>query len=1177
MRRKILSVLLACLMILSVMPMSAFAADETCSGTKHTLETHPEDGGKSRKVETVVPMCGEYGYTVYECLTCHEYFADNFEAPEDENDTHEWEKTTEPVEVSCTTNGTTAIYTCSKCGKTQGGETLVAEGHKYQETGRDGDCLTGGHIYKKCTVCGDEMETSISGTGAGHTWSENPVKIEEEPTWNKDGLAIYECTVCGTTKEVVICHEHDHELVKHAGKDATCLEDGANEYWECKVCEKLFADENATTEMKQEDIAIEALGHDTENAEVKLEMPATCKGGDGWKIVYCNRCGEEVRLTITAPGHTFKEEPIKVAPTCTAFGFDLYACTVCGFVERVNEVDPLGHTTYDDEASLNKVEVPADCENNGSIAWDCGRCGLAQSEVLNKTGHEPESVTVDATCARFGYEFTYCTNENCTLDSVSNYTSEDGIAYDVTVDGDAVCLIECKVGNTYNTENHNIENGTINAPTCDVDGDEVGYCVDCNAYETNILPALGHNFDITKGATSVIKQAQTCTDDEIITVTCANEGCSKTEDQSTENKATGHDFTGEPINHKPTCSSEGYDEYICQNDGCSETTKKNTLPKLEYKDEYTLEEAKTQHRGLSSDDTRDIFRAGDCVTVGLYKYSCSDCGKNVLVVIDGTGLGHVEPESYEGLDNEFAAVKATCTEGGATAQFTCTSCGEFVESVATDALGHDWDKVAGKDATCKEAGYKAKWTCKNCGADDEENNGAEITVDHEWETIPAVPATCEKGGVSEYKDCKNCDATEGKTTSTALNHKNKRVEDSRTVTCELYGYTHWLCPDCGLEYINGYTKALGHKWELDETNSTKPDCENDGENVYICENSTECTRGEVVPATGHINAAGEKIVDDCKDAVVDRDCVNCEKTIGRAHNDTFEVTVPATCKDYGYKLLVCRNCDYNKVTDVDDRYLADHSFGEWVTTVEATITSEGEKKRVCSVCEHEETEVIPAKTGIEYTLDIDNAVVSGAGYADSSLVKVTVSLNTAKPVEIWGVSFDLVYDKDVMTFVKAEFLSENFITSPLAHDNGGRVSIVASTANDENKKAQNVTIDGTEQLVVVYFRIENAEAVSGEFSFDDCMALNTAEEEIASEGETESIDIVKFLDVNEDDDANLADALIVYKMITGEISKDYDVTVDVNKDGTVNSQDFVYIYEYLVGIKTYEDMVGLTA
>ena len=53
-----------------------------------------------------------------------------------------------------------------------------------------------------------------------------------------------------------------HTLTRHAQEDATCIETGKKEYWQCSVCNKLFSDDNATTEITDAaSLEIPAKGH----------------------------------------------------------------------------------------------------------------------------------------------------------------------------------------------------------------------------------------------------------------------------------------------------------------------------------------------------------------------------------------------------------------------------------------------------------------------------------------------------------------------------------------------------------------------------------------------------------------------------------------------------------------------------------------------------------------------------------------------------------------------------------------------------------------------------------------------------------------------------------------------------------------------------------------------------
>ena len=71
------------------------------------------------------------------------------------------------------------------------------------------------------------------------------------------------------------------------------------------------------------------------------------------------------------------------------------------------------------------------------------------------------------------------------------------------------------------------------------------------------------------------------------------------------------------------------------------------------------------------------------------------------------------------------------------------------------------------------------------------------------------------------------------------------------------------------------------------------------------------------------------------------------------HIDEWTETIPALGHDWK------DNGDANHICD-RDHVTAAHTYGEWTTVKEATCTTAGEKKHTCTVCNHVETEVIPA-------------------------------------------------------------------------------------------------------------------------------------------------------------------------------------------------------------------------
>lgn len=69
----------------------------------------------------------------------------------------------------------------------------------------------------------------------------------------------------------------------------------------------------------------------------------------------------------------------------------------------------------------------------------------------------------------------------------------------------------------------------------------------------------------------------------------------------------------------------------------------------------------------------------------------------------------------------------------------------------------------------------------------------------------------------------------------------------------------------------------------------------------------------------------------------------------------WTVTKEATCTENGERKTTCTICGYEK-TEVTDK--AEHTFGDWTVTKAATEEAEGSRERSCSVCEYTATEAI---------------------------------------------------------------------------------------------------------------------------------------------------------------------------------------------------------------------------
>ena len=84
-----------------------------------------------------------------------------------------------------------------------------------------------------------------------------------EPTCTEHGYTTHECSICHLiVKEYLNDELKPHKLTHHEAKAVTCTEAGNIEYWQCRVCNKLFSDEAATKEITDAtSLVIPAKGH----------------------------------------------------------------------------------------------------------------------------------------------------------------------------------------------------------------------------------------------------------------------------------------------------------------------------------------------------------------------------------------------------------------------------------------------------------------------------------------------------------------------------------------------------------------------------------------------------------------------------------------------------------------------------------------------------------------------------------------------------------------------------------------------------------------------------------------------------------------------------------------------------------------------------------------------------
>ena len=131
------------------------------------------------------------------------------------------------------------------------------------------------------------------------------------------------------------CADEEHSLSYVGEVPATCTEAGHEAYYLCSHCGKLFADENAETELSDADVTIAALGHEMTHHEA-VEAGCTVNGNiEYWSCSRCNlnfsdEAGTKEVASVTLPAGHDIEWVDAVEPTVSSEGMRAhYECSKC--------------------------------------------------------------------------------------------------------------------------------------------------------------------------------------------------------------------------------------------------------------------------------------------------------------------------------------------------------------------------------------------------------------------------------------------------------------------------------------------------------------------------------------------------------------------------------------------------------------------------------------------------------------------------------------------------------------------------------------------------------------------------------------------------------------------------------------------------------------------------------
>ncbi len=290
----------------------------------------------------------------------------------------------------CTDMGLHTVTVIDKNGNKTSKTFEIKGSHTFRNYTTAATCENAGSRYDLCTLCG--FKANIETLPAfGHSYTVN--FVDKAADCINDGYRTYVCdNNCGTT--IVIKPTDDAATIAQAKKwDETAGEDGKGAWVALAAAD--LASLKATGVHTYEKVKDEN-GEDTAEDAWVIDKAATCIT-EGAKHRDCTKCGETEEATIpvdTKDGHKFYREKVTLEPTCTTKGEKTKTCRYCGTIEKVSDIDALGHT-----AGEYRVITPATCETAGSQILTCAVCGVEIGEPVKDaegkvTGYDGKSVVI---------------------------------------------------------------------------------------------------------------------------------------------------------------------------------------------------------------------------------------------------------------------------------------------------------------------------------------------------------------------------------------------------------------------------------------------------------------------------------------------------------------------------------------------------------------------------------------------------------------------------------------------------------------------------------------------------------------------------------------------------------------------------------------------------------------
>lgn len=447
------------------------------------------------------------------------------------------------IEPTCTEAGLLQNV-CDSCDAVVTESKIDALGHDYKAIETVDNTDVDGHVYRedKCSRCNDQKTVithqRLENGDTNYVWIEGNYTYTNTATCTDTGYERYTCTVEG-------CNQTEYHIARSGNHEITV--------W-------------TTT------------------------LAPTCTEA-GSKQGICNLCGETVTETVPAKGHIYTEEDlIADLDTTDEDGHThlIYDCQACH-----EQVDIATHVEWVEGFYTATVITPARCVIDGLEYDTCDLCSATRNVTLKANGQHDwyETSTTDPTCTAVGKIYYAC--HNCTLTKSENI---DALGHDyVKVEENCVAPTCTEEGEDYykcsrcpgtkkvplEANGHSIDRDDftiLSVETCEEDGAILSVCTVCGTGFTEVVPALGHDFeDVYEDLTPENKPGHA-----LVTPTCTRCGTTKAATMQHTEWIDGK-FTTEDLT-RPTCNLRGTMRDTCSICG---TTRINYIPALGHFYNYT--------------------------------------------------------------------------------------------------------------------------------------------------------------------------------------------------------------------------------------------------------------------------------------------------------------------------------------------------------------------------------------------------------------------------------------------------------------------------------------------------------------------------------------------------------------------------------------------------------------